>query len=118
MNTHKPKPYPTPKPSPSDEPTPSPAPEPTETPAPEPTLEPSPTPEPSSTPTPEPSTAIGEPVFPEEHPPVTSTSVPVPVVRELAETGPGDVSLPLAGLGLVVVIAGWMLTRRARRGQQ
>jgi len=113
--------YPTPEPTASV--TVEPTPEPT---APMPTLQPSPTPEPTATPTLEPTpaetvvpegpTTIGTPEFPETH-----TSTHVPVVDELAVTGADGLTLPLAGLGLLLVVFGVLVVnvaKRVRRGRR
>ena len=103
-----PEPDPEPEPTPDPEPTPE---EPIETP------EPSPTPEEPETPT-DPPTTPEEPDVPAEveTPNIdTVPTTPEPAERGqmLAETGAGDVWVPLAA-GIGAMTAGWFLLRKRR----
>ena len=116
-----------PSPEPEPEPEPEPSPEPEPTPGPEEPIEtpdPTPTPEEPETPT-DPPTTPDEPEVPAEvetpaegeTPNIITDSPAAPEPAErgqmLAETGAGDVWVPLAA-GLGAMVAGWFLLRKRR----
>jgi hypothetical protein len=103
------------KPSHSPTPTESPSPTPTKSPSPTPTT-PSPTPTdttvpPTETPTPPPTTQPAGPVIPVTPPPAAA---PVPPQEDLAQTG-SSATLPLIGLGTLLLGAGIVLSLLGRR---
>ena len=118
-----PEPEPTPEPTPEPEPEPEPTPEPTPDPTPEPeepieTPAPTPVPEEPVTPTDPPATPEEPGVPAEVETPnlvTDSPAAPEPAKRGqmLAETGAGDVWVPLAA-GLGAMAAGWFLLRKRR----